>query len=97
MAKVEWVGGQWKEIIRRKDQVEGVGAALTCIGFLLKTSQSNDVRGGWWRMDACLIRQRRRVGWSLLLHRLTRFLLKLDHTRKCQGQSKRRLRKLTEI
>lgn len=47
--------------------------------------------------DGCLIRQRLRVGRSLLLHSLTRFLLKLDHTRKCQGQSKRRLRKLTEI
>lgn len=39
------LGEQWKEIIKRKGQVEGVSAALTCIGFLLKTSQSNEVRG----------------------------------------------------
>lgn len=52
MAKVEWVGGHWKDITGRKGQVEGVGAALTCTGFLVKTSQSNDVLGGWWRMAA---------------------------------------------
>lgn len=51
-AKVEWVGGHWKDITGRKGQVEGVGAALTCTGFLVKTSQSNDVLGGWWRMTA---------------------------------------------
>lgn len=54
MVKVNWVGGgQWKEILRRKLQVEAVNAALTNLQrILVKDSHSNDVLGGWWRMDA---------------------------------------------